>query len=233
MFRRAHPHLNECRQSGSDAATELFIVEGVSASLAVCSLRDAEFQAVLSMQGKPANAFKASSRALRENTLFRELRAALGYGSTDNTSPASDVDMAACRYQQLVLLFDPDADGIHCGALMLLYLYQQFPGLLAAGRIGIIRPPLFEMSYRETAMPDAPSHSRFAYTEDEYRLLQRELILAGVIGMKTHRMRGLGGMPTELLRSTCIDRRTRHWFPLSVDDARSTMLLLAGSQSIA
>ncbi len=233
MYPRAQPTLRECRLAGPGGAAELLIVEGVSAGLAVNALRDMDSQAVLSMQGKPANAFKASARALRENTLFREVRRALGFGASENGSPASQVDVAVCRYQRVVLLFDPDADGIHCGALMLLYLYHQFPALLAAGRIGVIRPPLFELSYRETAVADAPDHSLYAYTEDECRKLQGELTLAGKIGLKTQRMRGLGGMPTELLRSTCIDAKTRRWFPLSMADARSTLLLLTGGQGIA
>ena len=257
MFhRRPKLGLQDCRQHGADSRAELFIVEGDSASQAVCSLRDPEFQAVLPMQGKPANALKASARTLRENALFGELRDALGYGAianstaeisttkknsaekdsaeknsaVENSKTPTSVDAARCRYSRILLLFDPDADGIHGGALMLIYFYQQFPALLAAGRISVIRPPLFELTYAETAHPAALRKSQLAYTEEQLRQLQRELNLSGVVRLKTQRMRGLGGMPTELLRTTCIAPATRTAFRLGSADAQSAIAIFGGSQ---
>ncbi len=254
MFnRRPKLGLQNCHQQGVDSRAELFIVEGDSASQSVCSLRDPDFQAVLPMQGKPANALKASARLLRENVLFGELRDALGYGAadndteengtshedstskelhtTENSKTPAPVDPARCRYSRILLLFDPDADGIHGGALMLIYFYQQFPALLSAGRIEVIRSPLFELSYSETAHPDAPRRSQLAYTEEQFQQLQRELKLAGAIRLKTLRMRGLGGMPAELLRTTCIDPATRTAFRLGIADAQAAIAIFGGSQS--
>lgn len=231
MYRRPKLGLQDCRLHGVDSRAELLIVEGDSASKAVCSLRDPEFQAVLPMQGKPANALKASARVLRENVLFGELRDALGYGAGENSKAPAQVDPTRCRYSRILLLFDPDADGIHGGALILIYFYQQFPALLTAGLVAVIRPPLFELSYSETAHPDAPRTSKLAYTEEQFHQLQRELNLSGSIRLKTQRMRGLGGMPTELLRTTCIDPSTRTAFRLSSADAQSAIAIFGGSQT--
>lgn len=247
MFpRRPKLGLQDCRQHGVDSRAELLIVEGDSASQAVCSLRDPEFQAVLPMQGKPANALKASARALRENVLFGELRDALGYGTqvkgttennaaekgaAENSKTPAPVDPTRCRYSRVLLLFDPDADGIHGGALMLIYFYQQFPALLSAGHIAVIRPPLFELSYSETAHPDAPRKSQLAYTQEQFQQRQRELNLSGAVRLKTQRMRGLGGMPSELLRTTCIDPTTRTAFRLSSADAQSAIAIFCNSQA--
>lgn len=228
MFRRLKLGLQDCRVHGVESRAELLIVEGDSASQAACALRDPEFQAVLPMQGKPANALKASARALRENVLFGELREALGYGATQNAKLAAEIDPSHCRYSRVLLLFDPDADGIHGGALMLIYFYQQFRGLLMAGRVAVIRPPLFELSYCDSALPDAPRMCRFAYTQEEFQQLQRELNLAGAVRLTTQRMRGLGGMPTELLRSSCIDPKTRNVFRLNVSDAESAIAIFGG-----
>ncbi len=228
-FRRPKLGLQDCRLSGANSRAELLIVEGDSASQAVCVLRDPEFQAVLPMQGKPANALKASARLLRENVLFGELRDALGYGAGENSKTPVEVDPTRCRYSRILLLFDPDADGIHGGALMLIYFYQQFRALLAAGRLAVIPPPLFELSYSETAYPDAPHTSQLAYTEEQFQQLQRELNLAGAVRMKTQRMRGLGGMPSELLRTTCIDPTTRTAFRLSCADAQSAIAIFGGA----
>ncbi|MEO8269248.1 MAG: hypothetical protein ABI557_05980 [Aureliella sp.] len=122
-------------------------------------------------------------------------------------------------------------DGIHGGALMLIYFYQQFPALLCAGHIAVIRPPLFELSYAETARPDAPRTSQLAYTDEQFQELQRELNLAGTIRLKTQRMRSLGGMPTELLRKSCVDPTTRTSFRLSSADALSAIAIFGGAQT--
>ncbi|MEZ6137633.1 MAG: toprim domain-containing protein [Pirellulaceae bacterium] len=222
MFHKQHLGLQDCQTHGSQTTAELFIVEGISASQAVCNLRDVEFQAVLPMQGKPANAIKASARLLREYSLFRQLLSALGYETAEQASADT------CRYGRILFLFDPDADGIHCGALMLIYFYHQLRPLLEAGRISVIRAPLFEVHYRQTLATDAPVNSRLAYTEDELRQMQRELTLAGAMNLKTKRMRGLGGMPTDLLRRTCIDPQTRHAFRLGPQDAEAAMAVFGG-----
>ena len=219
--------LQDCQQHGSNSRSELFIVEGDSASKAVCGLRDAEFQAVLPMQGKPANASKASVKLLRENALFCELRTALGCTQIDSGA-FETIDVDACRYRQIILLFDPDADGIHCGALMLIYFYHQLRPLLEAGCLSVIRAPLFELTFRKTLLADAQQESVFAYTDEELHARQRELTLAGMMQLKTHRTRGLGGMRSDLLRATCIAPGTRHQFQLSLADAQAALDVFGG-----
>ncbi len=226
--RRPKLGLQDCRGDGSPTLGELFIVEGDSASKAVCGLRNVEFQAVLPMQGKPANAAKASPRLLRENVLFGELREALGYTGIDSLEQGAGIDVDTCRYRQILFLFDPDADGIHCGALMLIFFHCQLRPLLEAGRVGVIRAPLYELTYRQTLAADSPQQRKFAYTDPELQQLQRELTLAGAMQLKTHRTRGLGGMRSELLRETCIDPRTRNQFRLTVDDALAALAVFGG-----
>jgi len=220
--------LHDCEQHGHDSSGELFIVEGDSASKAVCGLRNPRFQAVLPMQGKPANAMKASARLLRENALFGELRTALGYAQGPYAAHGADIDVDACRYQKIILLFDPDADGIHCGALMLIYFHHQLRPLLEAGRIAVIRAPLYELTYSKLLVANAPRESVYAYTDLELQRRQRELTLAGAMQLKTHRTRGLGGMRSELLRSTGIDPSTRHLFPLTCADAQAAIAVFGG-----
>jgi DNA gyrase subunit B len=228
--------LEECQRQGHSSGAELYIVEGESAAKAVCGLRDPDFQAVLPMQGKPANAAKASKRLLQNNALFNALNSALGFPElllqpVRQTQPQTVLDVCACRYQRVILLFDPDADGIHCGALMLIYFFTQLKPLLEAGYLSVVRAPLMELTYRRTLRADAPLESRYAYTEEELQKLQRELTLAGVMHLKTHRTRGLGGMPSALLRQTCLDPLTRHLFPLSTRDGQRALTLLGPSRT--
>lgn len=213
------------------ASSELFIVEGDSACKAVCALRDRRFQAVLAMQGKPINAAKASRRSIQANPLFATLRAALDNPavSSDQNSPATD-SAKPSRYERVLLLFDPDADGIHCGALLLIYFYLHLRSWLDSGQLWVVRPPLFELSYRTSALPDAPVEAKFAYTEMEFQQLHRELTLAGMIQLKTHRTRGLGGLRSELLRANCLDPATRLAYPLTEADARACLSAFGGKK---
>ena len=126
--------LDDCRRAGDDGA-ELFVVEGESAAAAVARVRDADFQAVLPMQGKPLNATRATRAKLLAHPLFGPLVDAVGTGIEP------DYRATSLRYGRILLLMDPDADGIHCGVLLLLFFRRWMPQLIAAGRIGIVRPP--------------------------------------------------------------------------------------------
>ena len=96
--------------------SELFIVEGDSAAKSVRRLCNMQLQAVVPMQGKPLNAYKAKSQAVASNKLYQTLLQALGCESL--AAPK------LLRYDRIIFLFDPDADGIHIGALMLLFFYR-------------------------------------------------------------------------------------------------------------
>jgi DNA gyrase subunit B len=155
MIYTNHPiKLQDCRQHG--AVAELFLVEGDSAASAVSSLRNQQAQAVLPMQGKPLNTLKASAKKVLENVLFKALIEAIGAGVGDN------FDLKKCRYNRIILLMDADADGIHCGALMLMFFYRWMPQLLENGIIELVRPPVGEVLYTETA------ELQHAYTEAQF-----------------------------------------------------------------
>jgi DNA gyrase/topoisomerase IV subunit B len=99
--------LDDCRDARAGSAAELFIVEGESAAAAVVRVRDAAFQAVLPMQGKPLNAARAARQKVLAHPLFGPLIDALGTG----LEPECRAD--ACRYGRILLLMDPDAEVIH------------------------------------------------------------------------------------------------------------------------
>jgi len=119
--------LEDCRNHGPGSGAELFLVEGDSAAHSVAGLRNKQFQAVLPMQGKPMNAAKASEARISEYSLFRAFRTAMGMGE------AGETGSLVHRFEKIVLLFDPDADGIHSGALMLIFLHRVLPELLDTG----------------------------------------------------------------------------------------------------
>jgi DNA gyrase subunit B/topoisomerase-4 subunit B len=192
------------------AIRELIVVEGDSASLAVARLRDSRFQAVLPMQGKPMNATKAPAAAVRRNQWFAALVDAMGIGWNQRPIEQS-------RFQRIVLLFDPDADGIHSAALMLLFFDEVFPEWLAGHRLAQVRPPQFQIraaEYRDTLQ---------AYSPDHLAQLQKSLRQHG-IAHHYQRYRGLASLDDATLHQTCIDPASRTAYllrPQDAEDARS------------
>jgi DNA gyrase subunit B len=176
---------------GADA--ELFVVEGESAGLAVARVRDAGTQAVLPMQGKPASAISAPERKLLVHPFYAALVAELGAGAGAACDPRN------LRFGRLLLLMDPDADGIHCGLLVLMFLHRCLRPVLDAGVVEIVRPP-----WGEVAVADGPP--RVAFSEPEFHSLAAEPRPAGGVA---RRYRGLAGIDHSLLLAHCIAPTTR------------------------
>jgi DNA gyrase subunit B/topoisomerase-4 subunit B len=187
-------------------------VEGESAALGVARMRDARTQAVLPMQGKPLNAARATPRRIAAHPHFAALAAALETGLGD----AFALDRA--RYGRVILLMDPDADGIHCGALMLMFFHRCMRPLLEAGRVLMARPPWGEVTY---AGEDGPRH---AWSDEEFAALCAELRRSGRDGT-TLRYRGLAGLDPAMLAASCLDPATRRTAVMTVRDAEMAIAL--------
>ena len=203
---RTPARVSDCRDHGPGSGAELFVVEGDSASRAVESVRDARFQAVLPMQGKPMNALRATRRAVAANPLYTALVEAMGTGWDDA------FDLSAARYERVVLLTDPDADGIHCGVLLLMFFHRWMRPWLDDGRLFVVQAPMFEI------VPATGGPIR-AYTEDEYRQRLEELAQAGAGIESKLRHRGLGSIDPGTLRTCCVVPETRRAFRLREEDA--------------
>lgn len=196
--------------------TELFIVEGESAAGAVANLRDKNFQAVLAMQGKPLNAMRASYARTFAFPLYQQLVTALGVKPV-NHETGEICDTSNVQFARILLLFDPDADGIHCGALTLLFFYRWMRPLLEAGRILMVRPPLYLVTERGS---DAVHH---AYTPDHLGRLQAQLKSQGATDIETRHHRGLAGIESHLLTRVCIAPATRKADVMGVADAEAAI----------
>jgi DNA gyrase subunit B len=159
-FRRSAIKLEDCLMQGANSEAELFLVEGDSAAASACAVRDNQRQAVLAMQGKPLNALKANAQKVAENSLYKNLSQALSVALVDDLkaqrsalagqqgSLAFDLEaprLENLRYSKIILLFDPDADGIHCSALMQMFFYRWMRPLLDSGRIEMVQYSLDEI----------------------------------------------------------------------------------------
>ncbi len=218
--------LEPCALAGLKSGAELFIVEGDSASSAVCGVRSQHFQAVLPMQGKPLNALRASAQKVAAFGLYQSLSQALGVSSFDSIPARSAkpehaapdaLSLSGLCYDRVLLLFDPDADGIHCGALMLMYFYRWMRPLLASGRVEMVRAPLFEIRWTHNKQPCVEPAQ--AYSEEHHRGLCEELRRRGAQEIKTHRYRGLGNINPALLAQTCVNPASRRTSVMGLADA--------------
>ena len=205
-FRNTPIKLVDSRRHGE--GTELFIVEGDSAASTVAALRDGQFQAVLPMQGKPLNALKATPQKVASYPLFKAVNESLG---VQTTHTADLFAWESLRFERIVLLFDPDADGIHSGALMLMFVYQYLRPLLDQGRVLMIHAPWVQISLK-----DEPAI--YAYSEAQALALTEQLRAQGKIPQVV-RYRGLSGIDRAILMQTCIDPATRNARVMTEQDA--------------
>ena len=219
MYPRLPIKLIDSQLHGLNSEAELFVVEGDSASHAVAKIRHAPFQAVLPMQGKPLNAFKAREKTVRANPFFMALVDAIG------TDMGESFELARSRYQRIVLLFDPDADGIHCGTLVLLFFYRWMKPLLEGGHVIIVRPPLMEIVSDQLVKP------LLAYSEEEGQRICHDLAKQHNARSIKKRFRGLASLNADILVQCCIDPTTRKASCLTPQDAEGSIEILASMKA--
>lgn len=205
--------LEDCIEQG--VRSELYIVEGDSAASAVCRVRDERFQAVLPMQGKPLNAVRATQKKVIANPWLLALTEALGAGMGD------DFNLNKMRYGRIVLLMDPDADGIHCGALLLMFFRRWMQPLIESGRILMVRAPLATIIFG-----DQNIHVR---SEVEYRAEGERLRVAGNSNFQMNRYRGLAGIDLDVLAQTCVNPATRVLLSVGIVDADAAIAVFGGA----
>lgn len=218
MYPRMPIKLHDCvdrRNKQSVQKSELLIVEGDSASKSAAQARDTSFQAVLPMQGKPLNAWKASRKAVERNALLAAVTTAIGVGFGD------DLVIEEMRYDQITLIFDPDADGIHCGALMLMFFYRWMRPLVDQGMIGQIQPPIYEIR------SPGGEERLHAFSDQQYHKI-RAALEEKQMQFQSQRYRGLASMNSDTLVRTCLDPTTRHRILLTPKDAEAAVGVFGG-----
>jgi DNA gyrase subunit B len=211
MFPSRPLKLLDCAFQPEGVAAELMIVEGDSASSSIGAARDERFQAVLPMQGKPLNAWKASRTKVAANPFYQAIIDTVGAGWDESFA------IERVRYERIVLIFDPDADGIHCSMLVLMFFYRWMRPLLDSGRIFLIHPPMFELT--------APGLTEIvcAANEDLADIQAKRLIDAGFPNVNRKRFRGLGSMGHAILSMYCVRPETRLAVRMRASDATAAI----------
>jgi DNA gyrase subunit B len=208
------PELADCLLHGPESGGELFVVEGRSAADAVRAVRDPLRQAVLPLQGKPLNGARATDARVAADPFLGALATALGIGRGDACS------LAGLRYERVLLLHDPDADGIHIGALLLMHLARWHAPLLEAGRVERVHAPVGEVRAGPPGSAGTGEPPALAFGEAHFRVLCERARARHGDAFVAVRHRGLGAISPTALRATCVDPATRLTTVLDGTDAR-------------
>ena len=221
--------LKDCSASDS-SRRELFIVEGDSAGGSAVRARNPETQAVLPIRGKILNVERARIDRMLKNNEIQAIIAAIGTGIGDpagaNGSSANGsgpdgsptggregtdhgCDVTKARYHKVIILADADVDGSHIRTLLLTFFYRQMRPLVEAGYVYVAQPPLYstKVSNSKTVylLDDAAKEAFSAERPKHSREFQR--------------LKGLGEMDWDELRSTTMDPGTRSLLQVSVEEA--------------
>ncbi len=171
-------HFNDKRNDKNQESIEkssIFITEGDSASGTITKARDANFQAVFSLRGKPINCYKESRRKVAENEELNLLISALGV----------EDDLEDLRYNNIIVATDADDDGMHIRMLVLTFFMKYYPDLIRRGHVYILQTPLFRVRNKKA--------NRYCYNQEERDKAVAEL----KTGVEITRFKGLGEISSE------------------------------------
>ena len=177
--------LRDCRCHYNDKRTEkteedierssIFITEGDSASGTITKARNANYQAVFSLRGKPINCYKESRKKVADNEELNLLISALGV----------EDDLSDLRYNNIIVATDADDDGMHIRMLVLTFFMKYYPDLIRRGHVHILQTPLFRVRNKK--------ENRYCYSQEE----KEKAIKALKTGVEITRFKGLGEISYE------------------------------------
>ncbi|MFM7124272.1 MAG: DNA topoisomerase (ATP-hydrolyzing) subunit B [Actinomycetes bacterium] len=194
--------LKDC--TSTDASeTELFIVEGDSAGGTAVDARDPRTQAILPIRGKILNVERARLDKMLKNTEIQTLITAIGGGIGNE-----EFDVSKARYHKVVILADADVDGSHIRTLLLTFFYRQMRPMVENGFIYIAQPPLFstEIGKEKMYLKDDAAKEKFLAEHPNHK-------------KEFQRLKGLGEMDWQELRSTTMSADSRTLLQVTVDEA--------------
>ncbi len=180
-------------------------MEGVSAASAVDRARDKRHQAVLPMQGKIPNAIRTSSKNLLQHVQIADLLQSV------HPQRSIELPLIQSRYQRVLVLADPDVDGMHASLLLVLFFYQHAQELIEQGKLYMLHVPLYGIYSGSKCIARA-------YSQKQLDQMRIQLDNAGT-SYDVTRFKGVGSLNNEMLKD-CLAPDNRYRLPLSVSNCR-------------
>ena len=202
------PKLDDCRFHLQDGLlgdnSMIFITEGQSASGVMTHSRDANYQAIFSLRGKPENMYGKKQSDIYKNDELYQLMMALGIeNSVENL-----------KYSKIVIATDADNDGFHIRNLVLTFFLGYFEELVTSGRVWILETPLFRVRNKKENI--------YCYSEKDRDEAQAKLGK----NCETSRFKGLGEInPSEFKQF--IAAETIRLTPVEISQLKAIPQLLA------
>lgn len=187
----------------SGSMGELFVAEGESAAGGLVTCRDPRRHAILPLKGKIPSA--ATAKDILKNKEIGELIGSLGTG----VGPAFDI--TNLKYDKIICATDADDDGLHIFSLLSMALAILVPDIIKNGHYYYADTPLYAINEKNLFLPLWTTEELTKAKEEKRTII---------------RIKGLGEMNPDQLKTVLIDEKTRRLIPITFTSDLNKMIRL-------